>query len=61
MLHSPAQLMYLDVVTLLNIQWNINYKSVHYVIFSVLLLLFLTKVQIFFSAPCSQTPYIYYN
>jgi len=55
-LHAPVHLILLDFITLIIFDEHTNYEASHYAIVPILLLLSLSWVQIFSSAPCSQTP-----
>jgi hypothetical protein len=55
----PVYLIFLDLIIQLCLARSINYEAPHYAIFSNLLSCHLSSVQIFSSAPCSQTPSVY--
>jgi hypothetical protein len=55
----PAHLILLDFINLIIYGKSISYEAPHYAIFSNLLSLRSSSVQIFSSTPCFQTPTIY--
>jgi hypothetical protein len=54
-----AHLVILDLIILITFNRRTSYEAPHYAIFSILLPLPPSKVHIFSSAPCSQTPSVY--
>jgi hypothetical protein len=55
----PAHLTLLDLIILIIFGEEPSYEAPHYVVFSNLLSLCLSSVQIFSSETCSQTPSVY--
>jgi len=55
----PANLLVLDFITLIIFVKRTISEDPHYAVFSILPPLPVSLVQIFSSAPCSQTPLIY--
>jgi hypothetical protein len=55
----PAHLILLDFIILVTFGEGRSYEAPHYAIFSNLMLLHVSSVQIFSSTPCSQTPSVY--
>jgi hypothetical protein len=55
----PAHLILLDLIILLYLARSTSYEAPRYAVYSNLLSLHLSSVQILFSTPCSQTPSVY--
>jgi hypothetical protein len=55
----PANLTLLDLIILIILVKSASYEVPHYVVFSTLILLHPSSVQLFSSIPCSETPSVY--